>query len=74
MHGKAMEKVDLERQIIAYCSCLRIFLDKDSEEGTSRQVPQLVAMALWLRKRISEVCVEIIALRSRFIFIFISCM
>jgi gluconokinase len=44
--GKALEKNDLWRQMIADCSGLSIVLDKEAEEGTSRGVAQLVAMDL----------------------------
>jgi gluconokinase len=44
--GKAMEMNEIWRQMIADCSGLRVVLDEDSTEGTSRGVARLVAMSL----------------------------
>jgi len=44
--GQAMEKNEIWRQMIADCSGLRVVLDKDSTEGTSRGVARLVAISL----------------------------
>ena len=44
--GKAMEVNHLWRQMIADCSGLRVVLDKDTAEGTSRGVARLVAKSL----------------------------
>mmetsp|Transcript_5090 Transcript_5090/g.12159 ORF Transcript_5090/g.12159 Transcript_5090/m.12159 type:complete len:606 (-) Transcript_5090:97-1914(-) len=48
--GKAMEANHLWRQMIADSSGLRVVLDKDSAEGTSRGVARLVAMSLLAEK------------------------
>ena len=52
--GKAMERNDLWRQMIADSSGLRVVLDEDSTEGTSRGVARMVAMALVAEKVAAE--------------------
>lgn len=47
--GKALEKNDFWRQMIADCGGLSIVLDADTEEGTSRGVAKLVAVDLLSR-------------------------
>jgi sugar (pentulose or hexulose) kinase len=44
--GKALEVNHVWRQMIADCSGMKIILDQDSEEGTSRGVARLVAAAI----------------------------
>jgi len=48
--GKAMEVNHLWRQMIADCSGLRVVLDKDTAEGTSRGVARLLAKSILAEK------------------------
>jgi len=45
--GKALEANPVWRRMIADSSGLRVVLDEDTAEGTSRGVARLVAMSLW---------------------------
>jgi sugar (pentulose or hexulose) kinase len=57
--GKAMEVNNLWRQMIADSSGLKVVLDEDTAEGTSRGVTRLVAMSLLAEKETTNSDVKV---------------